>query len=395
MFFRSKNFEFRSAALEVLAACVKESDEVISKLIRLKAFDIVATALERIDEPAVARFAAQFYSFSALASNTKHSIHERMSKLGVHHYLSIIQASSVDFAVFHASLALAVLASNKEPSINITFQNPLANEFLQTHHDFFKCESFQLENSKRIAYGIAPPILERVNQLLYSNNGTIQAIGAFFLLQEVLARKAMRQFDVFSDTNNIAALKKCAASTLSGYARELASNCLRIMDIPIPVKLCPQVHMWDTDDVATWFEINGFKDFAATAVESCCDGRMLLLLNEDDLVQVFLMSNKFHRRKFIQDLVELRINGDYTSEDASGIQKWLSGIGREFSQYTFHLIQAGVDRDFLPHLTDEHLKVDCQITNGVHRTKILEAVRRDEGANGHDDVQDPKDGKSD
>ncbi|CAG5104002.1 Oidioi.mRNA.OKI2018_I69.chr1.g1039.t1.cds [Oikopleura dioica] len=92
-----------------------------------------------------------------------------------------------------------------------------------------------------------------------------------------------------------------------------------------------------------------------------------------------------------QDLVELRINGDYTSEDASGIQKWLSGIGREFSQYTFHLIQAGVDRDFLPHLTDEHLKVDCQITNGVHRTKILEAVRRDEGANGHDDVQDPKD----
>ena len=147
-----------------------------------------------------------------------------------------IQASSVDFAVFHASLALAVLAANKEPSINITFQNPLANEFLQIHHDFFKCEAFQIENSKRIAYGIAPPILERVNQLLYSNNGTIQAIGSFFLLQEVLARKAMRQFDVFTDTNNIAALKKCAASTLSGYARELASNCLRIMEIPIPVK---------------------------------------------------------------------------------------------------------------------------------------------------------------
>jgi N-glycosylase/DNA lyase len=46
----------------------------------------------------------------------------------------------------------------------------------------------------------------------------------------------MRQFDVFTDTNNIAALKKCAASTLSGYARELASNCLRIMEVPIPVK---------------------------------------------------------------------------------------------------------------------------------------------------------------
>ena len=151
--------------------------------------------------------------------------------------------------------------------------------------------------------------------------------------------------------------------------------------------------MWDTDDVATWFEINGFKDFSATAVESCCDGRMLLLLNEDDLVQVFLMSNKFHRRKFIQDLVELRINGDYSSEDASGIQNWLSGIGREFSQYTFHLIQAGVDRNFLPHLNDEHLKIDCQITNGVHRTKILEAVRQNEAGNKTDDALEPKDGK--
>ena len=41
---------------------------------------------------------------------------------------------------------------------------------------------------------------------------------------------------------------------------------------------------------------------------------MLLLLTEEDLVTVFAMSNKFHRRKFMQDLTELRIRADYSSE---------------------------------------------------------------------------------
>jgi len=44
---------------------------------------------------------------------------------------------------------------------------------------------------------------------------------------------------------------------------------------------------------------------------------MLLLLTEEDLVSVFGMSNKLHRRKFIQDLTELRIRADYSSEDTS------------------------------------------------------------------------------
>ena len=118
----------------------------------------------------------------------------------------------------------------------------------------------------RTAFGTAPPILDRINPLLYSNKGTVQAIGAFFILQEVLARQSNKQFDVFSDTNNIAALKKCAAITNNGFARELASNALRLMNYPIPVKLSNQIHFWDTEDVATWFEINGFKDFSPIAI---------------------------------------------------------------------------------------------------------------------------------
>ena len=75
----------------------------------------------------------------------------------------------------------------------------------------------------------------------------------------MLARQSNKQFDVFSETNNIAALKKCAATTQNGFARELASNALRLMNQTVPVKLSNQVHFWDTEDVAIWFEINGFK----------------------------------------------------------------------------------------------------------------------------------------
>ena len=39
-------------------------------------------------------------------------------------------------------------------------------------------------------------------------------------------------------------------------------------------------------------------------------------------------------------------------------------------------LQAGVDKNILRYLTEEHLRYDCDITNGVHRMKILEAAKR-------------------
>ena len=63
--------------------------------------------------------------------------------------------------------------------------------------------------------------------------------------------------------------------------------------------------------------------------------------------------------------------------DPSNINAWLGSIGTDFKQYTYNLVQAGVDRDFLKSITSEHLSGDCQILNGVHRTKILDAVQKD------------------
>jgi len=38
------------------------------------------------------------------------------------------------------------------------------------------------------------------------------------------------------------------------------------------------------------------------------------------------------------------------------------------------MIKAGVDRKFLPNISDEMLVNDCSISNQIHRTRILNAI---------------------
>ena len=87
---------------------------VIARLIRMGVFETVKKALERVNEEPVARFSALFFSFASLASNVKHPIHQKMLDNQLVNSLEIIQASECEYAVFHASLALAVLQTNKE-----------------------------------------------------------------------------------------------------------------------------------------------------------------------------------------------------------------------------------------------------------------------------------------
>lgn len=52
---------------------------------------------------------------------------------------------------------------------------------------------------------------------------------------------------------------------------------------------------------------------------------------------------------------------------------WLVEVDPRFRQYTYGLVQSGVDRNNFKSLTDQQLQNDCHIDNGVHRAKILSA----------------------
>lgn len=77
----------------------------------------------------------------------------------------------------------------------------------------------------------------------------------------------------------------------------------------------------------------------------------------------------------MRELKNLKITADYVSLDQSKLQEFLCELGVEMTQYTYSMLQAGVDLHYLPDLTEEQLVADCGITNGIHRNKILQRIR--------------------
>lgn len=76
--------------------------------------------------------------------------------------------------------------------------------------------------------------------------------------------------------------------------------------------------------------------------------------------------------RFLRELALLKSNtcsGDWELKD------WLKNLGPEYPQYTHNLMHCGIDLDLLPFISEDHLSSDAGITNGVHRMKILRAVR--------------------
>jgi hypothetical protein len=76
----------------------------------------------------------------------------------------------------------------------------------------------------------------------------------------------------------------------------------------------------------------------------------------------------------MRELKNLKITADYASSDPSKLNDFLEDVGSEFSQYTYSMLQAGIDTTFLPLLTEEQLINDCGIVNGIHRSKILQKI---------------------
>lgn len=67
---------------------------------------------------------------------------------------------------------------------------------------------------------------------------------------------------------------------------------------------------------------------------------------------------------------------NYSTCDPNNMADWLGVVDPRFRQYTYGLVLSGVDRCSVQSLTDQQLEKDCNISNGVHRAKILAASRK-------------------
>lgn len=79
--------------------------------------------------------------------------------------------------------------------------------------------------------------------------------------------------------------------------------------------------------------------------------------------------------RFLRDLRVLKTYANYSTCDPNNLADWLADVDPRFRQYTYGLVQSGVDRRHILHVTDEQLRTDCAVENGVHRAKILAAMR--------------------
>lgn len=72
----------------------------------------------------------------------------------------------------------------------------------------------------------------------------------------------------------------------------------------------------------------------------------------------------------------LKTYANYSTCDPYNMADWLVELDPRFRQYTYGLVQSGVDRNNVQHVTDQQLQHDCHIINGVHRAKILSFSHR-------------------
>ena len=75
--------------------------------------------------------------------------------------------------------------------------------------------------------------------------------------------------------------------------------------------------------------------------------------------------------RFLRELAQLKSNSNSGDKE---LYDWLKTLGPEYPQYAHNLMHCGIDMQLLPFVTDNHLKDDAGITNGVHRMKVLKAI---------------------
>ena len=83
----------------------------------------------------------------------------------------------------------------------------------------------------------------------------------------------------------------------------------------------------------------------------------------------------FHYR-FKRELTKLKLQADYSSCDPSQLCDWLENVNGDLLEHSYGMLRAGADIGSLKHITDTHLRDDCQIRNGIHVSRMLYAAKR-------------------
>ncbi|XP_046719365.1 NAD(+) hydrolase SARM1 isoform X2 [Silurus meridionalis] len=277
---------------------------------------------------------------------------------------------------FHACLAVAVLADNRELESEVVKSGTL--ELVEPFIASLDPDEFarRLQDSTDSVQGRTAADLQHLLPLLDGTRLEGKCIAAFYLCVESGIKSRQRNTKIFQEIGAVQSLKRIAMYSSNATTLSLAKRALKMMGEDVPRRILSSVPNWKTVEVQTWLQQIGFSAYSDRFQELQVDGDLLLNITEENLINDLGMTSGITRKRFMRDLRVLKTYANYSMCDRNNLADWLADMDARFRQYTYSMVQSGVDRNNLLQITDEQLQRDCHIENGIHRAQILAAARR-------------------
>ncbi|XP_006817002.1 NAD(+) hydrolase SARM1-like [Saccoglossus kowalevskii] len=350
----------------ILESMFKHNEDTCSRVIELGGLQAVLYSCRLSDNIVLQHCAA------ALANCAMYGGPANQRRMIEHHapeWLFPLAFSKDDNIKYYACLAISLLAANKDVQKAVVNSGTLdlIEPFVNSHDpvEFAKSNKFH-------AQGRGRDWLKRLVPLLSCDRREAQILAAFHFAMEAGIKKEQGKLQVFSDIGAIEPLQILASSN-NDIASNFAIQALTALGEHVPEKLGDNIANWEVRHVSIWLKGCGFESFIENFSNNLVDGDLLLTISNAELTIDIGMTNSLQRRRFTRELARLKYNARW--RDHKEISNWLKDLGPEYNQYTYNLVNCGIDMNMLTLITEEHLTYDAGISNGVHRTRILNAAK--------------------
>ncbi|XP_052798105.1 NAD(+) hydrolase sarm1-like isoform X3 [Mya arenaria] len=357
--------ELALSSTGILENLFKVSEEVSTRVIQAGGLDAVLYWC-RSNDVKILRKCAKALSNLSLFGGPENQ--EVMIQQKVPEWLFPLAFIDDKHVKYYACLSIAVLVANKELEAQVIKSGTLdlVIPFVSTE----KPDQFARSDYAH-RQGRDPVWLKRLKPLLCSRRPEAQALAAFHFAMEAAIKAEQGKNNVFYDIGVIEPLRKVASSP-NAVASRLAREALQLIGEEAPHKLTQQVPLWTAEDVKHWVTEVGFCEYSEQFEKCKVDGDLLLQMTEEDLIDSIHIKPGMVRRRFMRELVTLKVTADYSSYDPTNIDPWLMSVLPELSQYTYAMLRHGMDRALLASTTEEELRDVCSISNGIHRRIIMQ-----------------------
>ena len=324
----------------ILEHLFKHSEGTCSDIIKLGGLDAVLSECRKSDVETLRHCAGALANLSLYGGSDNQ---QAMIQRKVPMWLFPLAFHSDENIKYYACLTIAALVANKELEAEV-----LQSGTLNLVEPFVSHQLPDEFANSTVAHrhGQSQGWLQRLLPVLRSKREEARNLAAFHFCMEAGIKKRQGNLELFQEIGAIEPLKDVASSP-NAIASKYAAQALRLMGEEVPHKLSQQVPLWTPEDVKEWVKQIGFSNYSDSFVNSRVDGDLLLQICEENLREDIGIQNGILRQRFLRELRKLKLITDYSSCDFTKLNDFLVEIDKEYAEYTYKMLRAGVNKEWL------------------------------------------------